>query len=406
MSARGGLLRLLALSGALASALALTLLLDLRPPLPPLPRSLSSPITLSLLRGIFGVAAWALSLLFVVVLLGRALATLLDRRPSRPHRSDPARVPRRRPLGQARLAAAAAEGGFPPPFPLLVGARNERGREAVLAPPPAPAATATMTDQPAMEVRAAEPRPCLLPPSIALLGSLEIASAKPHRRRLRSQTRELLAHLALHPDGATVDELVAAVWPGIDDDNARTRLWRSASEARGQLGDVISRSGERYQLDRQAVAVDLDRFEALLSAADADPSDRKALLEQALALVRGQPLAGSDYPWAVGEVRRLRATIVDRLQELGYLRLDNSDPPGALAAAEQALALDPLNEGAHRLAMQAEAALGLRQAVTARYEQLRDRLDVRFGLEPERETRLLHRRLLSQDDAHLSRRLR
>jgi hypothetical protein len=52
--------------------------------------------------------------------------------------------------------------------------------------------------------------------------------------------------------------------------------------------------------------------------------------------------------------------------------------------------------------MQAEAALGLRQAITARYEQLHERLDARFGLEPERETRLLHRRLLSQDNGQPS----
>ena len=52
--------------------------------------------------------------------------------------------------------------------------------------------------------------------------------------------------------------------------------------------------------------------------------------------------------------------------------------------------------------MQAESALGLRQAISARYQQLRERLDARFGLEPERETRLLHRRLLSQDHGHAS----
>jgi DNA-binding SARP family transcriptional activator len=394
---------MLALLGALACALVLTLLLDVRPPLPPLPRSLSSPITLSLLRAMVGLAAWALALLLVGLLLGRALVTLLGRRPSRRKRADAAPVPRRRPVGQARLAAAAAQGGFPPPFPLIVGGHGERDRQAALAP--VRVVTATAMDQPAAEPRATTPRPCLLPPSIALLGPLEIAPAKPRRRRLRSQTQQLLAHLAFHPDGSTTDQLVAALWPGIEDDNARMRLWRSASESRGQLGEVIIRTGERYQLDRRTVAVDLDRFEALLAAADSDGADRQALLEQALALVRGQPLAGSDYPWATGEIRRLRATIVDRLQELGYLRLDGGDPTGALAAGEQALALDPLNEGAHRVAMQAEAALGLRQAVTARYEQLRERLDARFGLEPERETRLLHRRLLSQDDSHVSQRL-
>jgi len=391
---RDNLYRLLGLVGALACALALMLVVDLRPPLPPLPRSLSSPITLPLLRGTLELATWALVVLFAALLLGRALAVLLARRPQ---------PPRRRPLGQARLAAAAAQTGYPPPFPLVLDSHRERNDRAKPAHAHAPSekAEATQRDEPAATAQTAL-RPCLLPPSIALLGPLEIAAAKPRRRRLRSQTQQLLAHLALRPDGSTADELVAALWPAIDDENARMRLWRSASEARGQLGEVIIRSGERYQLDRQTVAIDLDRFEALLAAADGEAGDRQALLEQALALVRGQPLAGSDYPWATGEVRRLVATVVDRLQELGYLRLDAVDASGALAAAEQALTLDPLNEGAHRLAMQAESALGLRQAISARYQQLRERLDARFGLEPERETRLLHRRLLSQDHGHAS----
>jgi DNA-binding SARP family transcriptional activator len=47
--------------------------------------------------------------------------------------------------------------------------------------------------------------------------------------------------------------------------------------------------------------------------------------------------------------------------------------------------------------MRAESALGLRDAVVERYERLRAELEQRFGLEPEQETRVLYRRLLSQD---------
>jgi DNA-binding SARP family transcriptional activator len=46
--------------------------------------------------------------------------------------------------------------------------------------------------------------------------------------------------------------------------------------------------------------------------------------------------------------------------------------------------------------MEAETALGLREAVAARYERLRALLDERLGLEPAQETRLLYRRLLAQ----------
>ena len=209
------------------------------------------------------------------------------------------------------------------------------------------------------------------PPSIALLGPLEIAASKRRRRGLRSQTQQLLAYLALHREGATLDELIAALLPDVDDDKARQRLWELVSDARAHLGESILRENERYLLDREAVAVDLDQFEELLTRARAErDADREQLLERALALVRGQPLAGTDYAWAASEVRRLHATIVDLLEELGNLRLDNGNPTGALAAAEQALALDAYNEAAHQLAMHAEAVLGLRQAIVERYERL------------------------------------
>jgi DNA-binding SARP family transcriptional activator len=148
---------------------------------------------------------------------------------------------------------------------------------------------------------------------------------------------------------------------------------------------------------RDLVDADLDRFSALLAetAAGSD-GDRERLLERARALVRGEPLAGLDYTWAAGDSRRLRAVVTDLFQQLGELRL-RSDPAAALASAEEAMALDPYAESAHRLAMQAETALGLREAVIERYEALHRELDTNLGLEPERETRLLYRRLLSQD---------
>lgn len=235
---------------------------------------------------------------------------------------------------------------------------------------------------------------------MAVLGPLEISTNGQPARRLRTLTRQLLVYLSLHRRGAIADELADAVLPGLAPERARRRISRALSEARSELGDVIRRSGDAYVLDPTAVAIDIDEFDFLVAQAKAERGPtRERLLERALLLVRGQPLAGTDYPWAAGDVRHLCAMVVDVLQELGELRLSDGNPAEALAAAERAISFDEDNESAQRLAMRAESALGLRDAVVKRYERLNRRLDRRFALEPEQETRLLYRRLLSQDAA-------
>lgn len=376
-----------AAASSLAALAALTVLWRERPAVPELPSSLSSPVTTALLQELVIVAAWLLSALVILLLLVRVLLALVAHTPRQPAsiRLGAVPAPRHRSFAHAGLAAGSTQPAFAPPFPLIPRARPEPRR-------------GFPQDEPLPERARPTPRNHLPPPRIALLGPVKIAASKPRRRGLRSHTQELLAYLALHAEGATTDELVAVLWPDIDDDNARKRVWRAVSEARSQLGNVIVRAGEQYVLDRNAVAVDLDEFDTLLALAGARRDvDREQLLERALALVRGQPLAGTDYPWAAGDVRHLCAKVGDLLQELGNLCLDSDNPTGALAAAEQAIALDAYNESAHRLAMRAESTLSLRQAIVERYERVCRELDTQFGLEPERETRLLYRRLLSQD---------
>lgn len=169
------------------------------------------------------------------------------------------------------------------------------------------------------------------------------------------------------------------------------------SEARKLLGEAFRRDRDTYALERVLLWVDLDELARLRSDADATTGDEQlALLECALALFRGDPLAGIDALWASSEQRRLNALRADILERAGRLRLHSGDAPGALAFGEAASALDGSNERPAQLAMEADAALGRREAVVDRYEQLRRELDERFGLEPSHETKQLYRRLLSQ----------
>lgn len=231
---------------------------------------------------------------------------------------------------------------------------------------------------------------------VRLLGPFELVGT---RRPRRTATAELITYLVLHPAGASRDELVEALYPGEDPQRATDRLWVVTPDARKVLGPAFDSSGGRYRLTRELLTIDLDQLDHLRTRLEAAVAldEKLNLTDQALSLYRGAPLASTDAVWADSERHRLTAIQLDLLEQAGRLRLDSGCPEDAIAAAEQALLLDRRNERFVRLTMQAEAALGRRDAVLGRYQRLRDELADQYGLEPERQTRHLYRQLLSQD---------
>lgn len=231
---------------------------------------------------------------------------------------------------------------------------------------------------------------------MSLLGPFKIEGIE--RENPRGTCQQLIAYLALHPRGATRDQLIEAIWPEEDLHKARHRFWQNVSEARRVLGDALISNHSHYALDRHRVAVDADEIERLLAEANTSdqPKRQRPTLERAVRLFRGQALAGWDYAWAEEDVRRLSTTHIDLLERVGSARIVTGDPRGALQAAQDGLTLDSYNEGLWRLAMQAEGRLGNRDSISQRYQQLRDLLQDDLGLEPERATRTLYHELLGQ----------
>jgi DNA-binding SARP family transcriptional activator len=205
-------------------------------------------------------------------------------------------------------------------------------------------------------------------------------------------TRGLIAYLVLKRAPATMDELVEALWPGEAPSKARQRLWKAKRQAQRLLGDRLARQQASYTIDLNRLHTDIDELEELRLA---EPLELDAL-ENADGLLREEPLADVDYAWADGERRRLQAIQAQLLEQVAGARLDDGDASGALALAERLIELDRLNERGWCLAMDAEGALGNRQAVLARYERLRGELDERLGLRPGAEAKETYRRLLGQ----------
>jgi DNA-binding SARP family transcriptional activator len=352
--------------------------------LPSLPRSFSAPLTIETIESVTIALLWLVGALL-------ALALLLTPRRMRTPPSI-ATVPRSRGTPRASSLRARPQRSHPPSLVITW---------------PKGAATATASgrvvsaEQPS-SVEGVEPVPDPISvhdrPQISVLGRLRITAAKRSRRGLRARALELIAYLALHPRPVQRDELLEAFWPGEDPRRTRPRLRQAVRDARRLVGTAIAGEHESYWLDRAHADVDLDELERLLAAANtAEAEDARALMEDALRLFRGEPLADADYAWSESELPRLRATFIDLLEQVGRHWLEADEPRAALDAAERGLEIDTLNESLWRLAMEAESAIGLREAVAERYDRLRALLDDRLGLEPAKETRLLHRSLLAQN---------
>jgi DNA-binding SARP family transcriptional activator len=343
----------------LLDAAAVVALWTQRPPWPQLPTSLDLPVTTTFIQRLLLTAAWLALLLLLAIIAIRATQTARRRR-----RRVPIALPaRRRPERGGALEAV----GSSPPFPLIVpgaddtvpkriGSLSLRLDLQLPAVIPQSDAAATSTDPPS----GSHPKP---PIRISLLGPFTIDGAPTPRR---SSTRELITYLALHPEGATRDQLLEALWPDADPRRTRPRLWQSTAEARRMLDDAfILDDNGRYRLDRQIVWVDSDELPRLLDQANsADAATAATAVEKALALWRGDPLDGADYRWAETDVRRLRATQTDLLLRGGTTHLADGDARGGLDAAERGIEIDQLHEPFWRLALEAEGLLGLREAVT------------------------------------------
>jgi DNA-binding SARP family transcriptional activator len=377
-----------AAGAAVVSLTALIMLWQLRPGLPQI-SSLTAPLTTAIIQQGLVCIVWLLAAYIALAIFIRAAQATVHSSPSRRAMVLPGVIPSAPPPRPRAAAPRTGPTRFPltfAPRPAPTAADAPVSRVALAPPPTASSPDASATRAPATT----QQRPAL---SISILGPFRVSGAK--RALKRAATRELIAYLALQPKGASRDELIEALWPAQDPERTRPRFWQSVTDARGALADAWVHDGERYQLDRAKVNIDLDQLEQLLASTDPEHDDPEAL-ETAIGLWRGEPLEGTDYAWADGHIRRLRATLLELLERAGRSRLQSGDARGALEMAEQAITLDQFHEASWRLALQAEHSLGMRESITRRYDELTDALDEQLGLQPTRETRVMYRQLLGQ----------
>ena len=189
------------------------------------------------------------------------------------------------------------------------------------------------------------------------------------------------------------DTLATLFWPEYDAGHARAALRRTLS--------VLSKAldGEGLLVDRSTVA--LDRERVWLDVVEFRRLVGQGRLAEAVALYRGDFLAGFGLrdsiefdDWQFFELEELKRAYAGALERLARDEAERGDLDSAVDYARRWLALDSLQEPAHRLLMQLYAWSGQRAVALRQYRECVRVLDAELGVGPLGETTDLYEAIL------------
>ncbi len=223
-----------------------------------------------------------------------------------------------------------------------------------------------------------------------------------------SKVRALLAVLVLNagrevPLGRIVETLWEGAPPADPANTVQTKvsqLRRALRAAEPGARALVVRRGGGYVLDVADTAVDAYRFRLLTARAAGvrDPAAKAALLGEALALWRGEPLAEFGHPVLAAEAARLSQQELAAREELAQARLDSgADIVGLADELAEVVSRPPLRERLRALHMHALYREGRQTEALAAFADLRTRLVDELGTDPGPEIARLHEAILRHD---------
>jgi class 3 adenylate cyclase len=218
----------------------------------------------------------------------------------------------------------------------------------------------------------------------------------------RRKQRSLLALLLLHTgEVVSTDVLIEELWAGKPPKAAVGSLQNLVSELRKVLGrDTVRTREPGYMLAVDPARVDLHRFERLVAQAaeGGDAARRASLLQEALALWRGPPLADLAFePFAHVEVARLEELRTAAREELVQAELELGRHTQLVGELESLVAQNPLRERLRGQLMLALYRSGRQAEALEAYRAARETLVEELGIEPSPELQHLEQSILRHD---------
>ncbi len=218
----------------------------------------------------------------------------------------------------------------------------------------------------------------------------------------------LFAYLVTYRHHAHRRELLAGIfWPDQPEPIARRRLRQALWLIRRALAPLHSpvplllTEGDTVQFNVEAPYwLDIEEFQDLCSQLLVTPSPSPGLkiqsLKRAVALYRGDFLAGFYEDWVAAERERLRDMYLMALTYLLERCKEHGAYEEALIYARQLVAADPLHEHGHREVMRLCYLLGRHNEALQQYEVCRSILARELGVEPTEATTALYGEIAAQ----------
>jgi DNA-binding SARP family transcriptional activator len=244
---------------------------------------------------------------------------------------------------------------------------------------------------------------------LALLGPPEITiDGEP----LEVDTRKaiaLIAYLAVSGEQPTREQLADLLWPDLDRERGRATLRRTLSSLRAGLsGKWLHTDRTRVWLNGDNRGSDVEEVRDLVRIDHGHGPDRLCpdcapQLATAAALFRGPFMAGfylrdsSDFEdWQRREEEHQQRILREVLDRLALALAAGGRFAEAAEAARRRIALDPLDESAHRQLMQCLVWNGDRAGAMRQFRDCAAVLDRELGVSPLPETRLLYEQILEE----------
>lgn len=223
-------------------------------------------------------------------------------------------------------------------------------------------------------------------------GALIMFSAK--------KSQALMAYLAVKPSQrVSRDKMAGILWSSTGPEQARQSLRQLLSTMRKELAQIspdqklLIEEADFLGVDGNDVVADVAEFETLLATGTEES------LAKAIAIYRGDFLDGFTITeekfdqWVLGERDRLHRAALRAHTYLLELQQKRDALDDAVATAQSALRIDPMQEATHRTLMRLYVQSGDLAAALQQYDTCARSLKRELGVDPDAETRALQQQI-------------